>query len=158
MLSTPEPPELAEDAYTMQITTEPTVGELGVHTFGRNIAVHVARLLDVPVATPVYRENRQDRRRLPKASTYALTAAAHTVLISMFDVKHALIRDTMPAYTIHLDGVRVPFELGSYRDVDWQLARTIWLAISDLHIAADRQAREAAEQGNAAAADPAVAS
>ncbi|GAA4259862.1 hypothetical protein [Dactylosporangium darangshiense] len=158
MLSTPEPPVLADDAYTMHITAEPTVGELGVHTFGRAVAGHVARLLGVPVDAPVYRENRQDQRRLPKASTYTLTVDAYTVLISMFELKHALIRDTMPAYTIHLDGARIPFELASYRDVDWQLARTIWIAVSDLQITAERNAREAAEQGHVTTAGPVVRS
>ncbi len=150
MLFTPDPPELADDAYTMRITAEPTVGELGVHTFGRAVAGHVARLLGVPVDPPLYRENRQDQRRLPKASTYTLTVADHTVLISMFDVKHALLRDTLPAYTIHLDGARIPFELATYRNVDWQVARTIWIAVSDRQLTAERQAREAAEQGTAA--------
>ena len=159
MLCTPEPPELADDAYTQQITAEPTGGELGVHTFGRAVAAHLTRLLTVPVAAPVYRENRQDRRRLPKASTYTFTLDANAVLITMFEVKHALIRGTMPAYAIHLGGVRVPFELTGYRDVDWQLARTIWIAISDLRIAAERQARAAGDADSAAsAATPVVMS
>ena len=158
MLSTPEPPVLAEDAYIMQITTEPTVGELGVHTVGRQIAGHVARLLGVTVTPPLYRENRQDQRQLSKASTYTLTVDDHTVLISMFDVKYALIRDTLPAFTIHLDGDRVPFELVGHSEIDWQLARTIWIAVSDLRIAAARQAREAAEQASTAASGPVVTS
>ncbi|MFG2042193.1 hypothetical protein [Dactylosporangium sp. NPDC048998] len=157
MLSTPEPPPLHTDAYTHQITAEPIVGEYGVHTFGRAITTHLRGLLHVDVDPPVYRENRRDERRLPKVSTWTSTVAGHTVVIASFEVKLPLLREPVPVYAIHVDGVRVPFEVSTYRDVDWQLARTVWIAVDDLRIAADRQAREAAgtpQPGDA----PAVAS
>jgi hypothetical protein len=145
MWSTPEPPVLEPDAYTQQITVEPETGEYGVHTFGRDIAGHLARLLRTAVRPPVYRENRWDQPELPRASSYELTVDHHTVLITTFEVPGVLTSSTMPAWTIHLGGTRVPFEATSYRNVDWQLARNTWLAISHLQLAAQRAARDAAE-------------
>ncbi|MGI5238743.1 hypothetical protein [Dactylosporangium sp. CA-139066] len=157
MLCTPEPPPLADDAYTCQITAEPVPGEYGVHTFGRAITTHLRGLLLADIEPPRYRENRRDERRLPKVCTWTCDVAGHTVVITSFEVKLPLLREPVPVYAIHVDGVRVPFEVSTYRDVDWQLARTVWIAVDDLRIAADRRAREAAgtpQPGDA----PAVAS
>ena len=131
MLFTPEPPQLEPDVEAHQIPAEPNPAEYGVYSFGRNIAAYLARLLGVDVAPPVYRENRWDIRPVPKASTFELAVGQHHVLITLFEVKPALVRDSLPAYAIELDGRRVPFELSSYSDVDWQLARTTWIAITD---------------------------
>ncbi|WP_433616821.1 hypothetical protein ACQP2P_15930 [Dactylosporangium sp. CA-139114] len=147
MLSTPDPPDLEPDAYTMPISAQPTPGEYGVHTFGREISTQVARLLGVHVDPPIYRENRWHRRPVPHASTFELTIATratHTVLVTMFEVTRPLSRGPVTAYTISLDGQRLPFELTSYRDVAWQLARTIWTAVSDTDSAAARAAVDAA--------------
>ncbi|GAA1577377.1 hypothetical protein GCM10009827_119030 [Dactylosporangium maewongense] len=145
MLSTPEPPALADDAYTCQITAKPVGGEYGVHTFGRAITTHLRDLLHADIEAPRYRENRRDERQLPKACTWTCTVAGHTVVITGFEVKLPLLREPEPVYAIHVDDVRVPFEVSTYRDVDWQLARTVWIAVDDLRIAADRQARDAAD-------------
>lgn len=147
MLSTPEPPILEADAYTQQISVEPRPGEYGVHTFGRAISTYLSELLHTTVAPPVYRENRWDQRKVPQASTFELTVDDHTVLITKFEVKYPLNRDTLPAYAIALDGQRLPFELSSYRDVDWQLARTLWIAITDQQFAAERAARDDTPSG-----------
>ena len=144
MMSTPEPPILEADAYTQQISAEPRPGEYGVHTFGRAISAYLGELLRTTIAPPVYRENRWDQRKVPMASTFELTVDELTILITKFEVKYPLSRDTLPAYAIALDGQRLPFELSSYRDVDWQLARTLWIAITDRQFAAERAASDAA--------------
>ncbi|MFF5230252.1 hypothetical protein [Dactylosporangium sp. NPDC000521] len=145
MLSTPEPPQLEPDAYQQQITPEPASAEYGAHTFGRQITSGLQRLLGTPVDPPSYRCNPTDRRPCPTAQEYTFTAAGHQVVITCFEATHPLRRGTMPAYAIHLDGQRLPFEPYTYRDVDRQLARTVWIAITDLQFAAERDASPAAE-------------
>ncbi|MGI5243172.1 hypothetical protein [Dactylosporangium sp. CA-139066] len=129
MLTTPPPPRLADDAYTMPISTTPTVGELGAHTFGRTITQHLTTVLRTQIDPPIYRENRQDQRHLPKAATYELTITAHTVLITSFDTNHPLSRTPLRVYAIEIDDNRIPFELTGNHDTEWQIARTIWLAL-----------------------------
>lgn len=122
----PEP-----DASCQKITDVPLVGELGAHAFGRDIAMHVARLLRGPVTAMTFRENPWDRRPCPKAWFYEFDVADHRVEIACRETHHPLRRDSFTRYTLSLDGRPVPYQPNPYEAPAWQIAREIWIAWLD---------------------------
>ncbi|GAA1577197.1 hypothetical protein GCM10009827_118790 [Dactylosporangium maewongense] len=133
-MPTDDPPELEPDAYTLPISAQPTIGEYGVHRFGRDISHHLSRLLGVTLDPPVYRENRWSQRPVPHACTFELTVVTrvtHTFLITRFDATPPAGRSPVTAFAIAVDGRRVPFDPPTTRDMAWQLANAVRTAVHE---------------------------
>ncbi|GAB1690712.1 hypothetical protein [Krasilnikovia sp. M28-CT-15] len=127
----PVPPKLEPDTPAQQISAEPQPAEYGAHTFGRLITTRLGWMLGTRITPPLYRGNPFDHRPCPRAQTYTLTVGYRSVLVTAFEHTPTGLRDSLPAYAISIDGERVPFRLAGYRHVEWQIARTIWLALNN---------------------------
>jgi hypothetical protein len=143
MLYAPDPPVTEPDAHVYQIPESPSPAECGAYGFGRLFATHLAILLNTPITLPLYRSNPFDRRRCPRVESYELTTAGHSVLVTVFDHRPPLSRGTLTVFGIHLDGRRIEFEPVGHGEMEWQLARTLWIAITDYEIAANRAKSQA---------------
>jgi hypothetical protein len=131
------------DAPVHQIREFPSPTECGAHGFGRLFATHLAILLNTPISLPVYRANPSERRRCPRVESYELTTVGHTVLVTVFDDQPSWSREPLTVFGVQLDGHRIEFEPVGHGEMEWQLARAVWIAISDREIAANRASIEA---------------
>jgi hypothetical protein len=140
-------PALEADAHVEHVPTQPqSTFEYGSWTFTRDLAHHIGRLLHLPVGQMLIRSNPWDRRPCPKVSVYDLTFGEHRILITNYETTHPLIRGPIDTYAILVDDQPVPFERTTYADpLEWQLARTIWIAVTDRQIAAERATRDAGQ-------------
>jgi hypothetical protein len=141
-MTSAEPPGIEPDASHVQISAEPPSGyESGSHTFGRLITAHLQSLLRTPIDAPVYRENPFGRRPCARAQSYEFTTAGHQVRIVYFEYRPDWCYDSLPGYAVFLGDQRLPFDPATYREIEWQIARTLWIAVTDRQIAAERAAR-----------------
>lgn len=122
-----EPPDIHPAAARVQISANPASGyEYGAHMFAREITTYLGQLLHEDLAPPVYRCNPVDRLPCACAESVTFTAGGYQVLVIAFEDARGL-----PAYALHLDNVRVVFELTHYGEYGWQVARGLWMAIRD---------------------------
>jgi hypothetical protein len=132
-------PALEPDADTVTIFGTPSDGETGAISFARDLARHLERLLQTPVTTLVYRTNPGDRRRCPVVQTYELDIGDHHVAVTCYETTHPLMRGPVPEQAIVLDDQRIPFDRPTYLEpLEWQLARAIWIAVTDRETARQR--------------------
>ncbi|GLY33420.1 hypothetical protein [Kineosporia sp. NBRC 101731] len=123
----PEP-----DASHTTIPLEPADDlECGAHSFARDIAAHLHRLIREPVTGISYRLNPWHRRLCPAASFTDITIAGHQVRITAW-TSYANRHYDDTTYAITLDGQALPFRRLPVDDLAAQLARTIWLHHLDL--------------------------
>jgi hypothetical protein len=130
--------------------TEPTSWEPGNVTFTRNLARHLSDLLRLPIGPMRSRTNPYGRRPCAKVDTFEVTVGAHDIVVTAYETTHLLIRGPIPAYAVVIDGERIPFERPStFERLEWQLARSIWIAVTDRQFAADRAAAQPVPGGPA---------
>ncbi|HSU36298.1 MAG TPA: hypothetical protein VLJ88_11630 [Propionibacteriaceae bacterium] len=122
----PEP-----DAYRTEIPLEPWPGEFGIHTFCRDIAAHLTRLLHGPATSLIYRENPWDRRPCPQAWFLDLHVADHLIHIVGYPSQRPLQQASSTTHALTLDGRPVEFERNYSESLAWQIARDIWTAAID---------------------------
>jgi hypothetical protein len=134
-------PVLAPDAHVERVPAEPVAAEYGSWTFTRDLAAHLARLLHEPVGELLIRTNPWDRRPCPKVTVYAVTVGEHLVEVTAYETTRPLTRGPVDAYHVVVNGQPVPFERSTFLErLEWQLARAIWIAVTDRQIAAQRTA------------------
>jgi hypothetical protein len=137
-------PALEPDADTVTIFAAPSDREPGAITFARDLARHLEQLLHASITKLVYRANPCDRRPCPRVQTYELDIGDHHIVITCYETSHPLIRGPVPEQAVVIDAQRIPFERPAYLEpLEWQLARAIWIAITDREMAAHRDEPQA---------------
>jgi hypothetical protein len=134
-------PVLAADAHVEHVPADPVAAEYGSWTFTRDLGTHLSRLLHAPVGELLIRTNPWDRRPCPKVTVYVVAVGEHRVEVTACETTRPLSRGPVDAYHVLLDGVPVEFERTYRERLEWELARAIWIAVTDREIAAQRAAR-----------------